>query len=101
MGSVDPGARSMVNVVLVSSSMVMAPPEEVKGPTVPAGLGNWRERPSAGTGSGMATLKLMVPPDMVAGVAPVTSSCVVADPFRVLPSAAAAEARAAGKLASV
>lgn len=93
---------SNVRLALESSSTVMVPPVDVKGPSVPAGLGRSRVIPLAGTGLGMGTLKLMVPLVKVAGVAPDTSSWVVADPARaVLPSAAAAVANAAGMFAIV
>jgi hypothetical protein len=58
--------------------------------------------PSAGTGLGMGTLKLMVPLVKVAGVPPDTSSWVVADPDNdVLPRAAAAATKALGILTTV
>lgn len=80
----------------------MAPPLVVNGPSVVAGLGRSRVIPSAGTGLGMGTLKLMVPLDKVVGVPPSTSSWVVADPAKaVFPSAAAAATNWFGTLAMV
>jgi hypothetical protein len=86
-----------VRLAILSCEMVMTPPEAVKGPRDPAGLGSSSVSPPEGTGLGMGTSKLSAPVDMVAGVAPETSIKAVAVPeIEVLPSAAAALTKAAG-----
>jgi len=91
-----------VRLALASSSIVIPPPEAVKGPMVLAGLGRSKVSPELGTVLGMGTSKLSVPLDIVVGVAPATSSCAVAVPeMSVLPNAAAASTRVCGRFATV
>jgi hypothetical protein len=90
---------SRVRVVVGSCSTVMASPVAVNGPSVPGVDGTCSDTPLAGTGLGRVTLKFSVPVVRVGGVAPVTSSCPVAEPVRGCPGfiASAAPARAAGR----
>ena len=88
---------SRVSEALLSSVMVMPVDVAVKGPTVAAGDGRSSGRPPLGIELGIGTLKLKGPSVMLAGVAPVASTFVVAVPLMaVLPKAAAAETRDAG-----
>jgi hypothetical protein len=81
-----------------STVRVMAPPEAVKGPTVPGVEGRTRERPVDGTGLGIGALISMGGAATVAGVAPVASTLSVALPVMAeFPSAAAAATIALGR----
>jgi hypothetical protein len=91
-----------VSVAVESSSTVIPLCVALKGPTEVAGSGIFRVRPLLGTGLGMATLKDKVGVALDAGVAPTTSSFAVAEPLiDVLPRAAAAWARVAGRFTVV
>ena len=75
-----------------STVRLMAPPEAVKGPTVPGVEGRTSVRPVDGTGLGMGALMVMVGAATDAGVAPVASTLSVAVPAMAeFPRAAAAE----------
>jgi hypothetical protein len=64
--------------------------------------GSDSDTPASGTGLGMVTLKLSGPWATVAGVAPLASICVVADPANCGPlTAAAALASAEGRFTVV
>ena len=63
-----------------STVRVMAPPVEVKGPTVSGTAGRSSVRPLLGTGDGMGASMARLPLESVAGVAPVASTFVSADP---------------------
>lgn len=77
--------------------MVIVPPDALKGPMLPAGVGSVSVMPFAGTGDGRGTSKLIVPVEICAGVAPLASIDPVALPLRsVSPKAAAAEAMPEG-----
>jgi hypothetical protein len=84
---------SSVSLALLSSLIVMGPPEAVKGPMVFAVGGITRRTPVDGIGLGSAMLKLIDPVAIDDGVAPVASTAAVAVPaMELLPSAAAADA---------
>jgi len=75
-----------------STVSVMAPPDAVKGPTVPAVEGRTNDRPDAGTGLGIGALMLIVGAATDTGVAPVASTLRLAVPVMAeFPSAAAAD----------
>ncbi len=77
----------------------MAPPDALKGPTVPGVEGSVRPRPVAGTGLGMGVLMVMVPLEIEAGVAPVASIFSEAVPLmEEFPRAAAAVTIWVGRL---
>jgi len=79
------------------SDKVIVPPDAVNGPTVAPGDGTVSVRPEGGTGVGIGTLKLIVPDDTDAGVAPSASMVAVADPMiETLPRADAALTMFAG-----
>src|ERR1700681_4783699 len=82
--------------------MVM-PPEVAVNPLMVAGVsGSDSVTPEAGTGLGMATLKLNGPSGVLAGVAPLASIWVEADPIRLgPPTAAAALASDCGRFTTV
>ncbi len=84
-----------------SSWMVMAPEVAVKPLTVAAVDGSDSDTPASGTGLGMGTLKSSGPSEVVAGVAPLASIWVVAEPVRLGCSAAAAPASEAGRFTTV
>lgn len=71
----------------------------MKGPTCSGEAG--KVMVSAVGGLGMGTVKSSVPPDMVAGVAPVMSSWVCDEPVRVDPSAEASLMKLSGSEAVV
>jgi hypothetical protein len=75
-----------------STVRLMAPPEAVKGPIVVGVAGRFRVRPAVGTGLGIGALMAMVPLESDAGVAPVASTLVTAEPeIEEFPSAVAAD----------
>jgi len=75
-----------------STVRVMAPPDAVKGPTVPGVEGRFRVRPVDGTGLGIGALMLIVGAATDAGVAPVASTLRLAVPVMAeFPRAAAAD----------
>lgn len=91
-----------VNLAAEASVTSIGPPEAVNGPTMPAGLGRSRVSPVVGTGDGMGDVKEIDGGLIMAGVAPVALTVVVADPARsVLPRAADADTREAGTLTTV
>ncbi len=81
--------------------MVMAPPVAVNPEIVDGLSGNDSGTPSSGTGLGIVTLNVNGPCGVVAGVAPMASIWVVAEPVKVGDSAAAAPASAAGRFTTV
>ncbi len=98
------GLPDTMSVMLVreSTESATAPPDAVKGPTTPGGSGRSSVRPLVGTGLGMGSLNVTTGPAEVAGVAPVASTVVEADPLMdVFPSAAAADTKEATTLAWV
>lgn len=94
-------ATFSVRLAEESSVMVMGPPVALKPLTVAGVDGRVNATPSAGTGDGMVTLKSSGPSGVDAGVAPLASILVLADPLSVGEMAAAALAKAAGRLAVV
>lgn len=86
---------------LESSWIVMLLLLAVNPLTVAGVEGRSSGTPLAGTGDGMVTLKLKGPWGVVAGVAPVASIVVFADPSRFGCIPAAAFARACGMLTVV
>ena len=84
-----------------SSWMVTSELVAVNPLTVAAVVGSVSGTPSAGMGLGKGRLKLSGPWGVVAGVAPVASIWVVAEPARVGETAAAAVARLAGRFTMV
>jgi hypothetical protein len=87
-----------VKEIAWSTVRVIAPPEAVKGPTVPGVEGRTKERPVDGTGLGIRALIAMGGAASVAGVAPVASTLIVALPAMAeFPSAAAAETMLLGR----
>ena len=84
-----------------SSVMVTGPPVAVKPLTLAGVDGSVSATPALGTGLGMVTLKLSGPSGVLAGVAPLASIWVLAEPLSVGEMAAAALAREAGRLAVV
>ena len=87
-----------VKAMAGSTVRVMAPPDAVKGPTVPGVEGSTRESPVGGTGLGIGALIVMVGAATAAGVAPVASTLSVAVPVMAeFPSAAAAETMELGR----
>jgi len=81
---------SSVSETVESTVKVMSPPPAVKGPTLPGAEGRSRVSPDVGIGLGMGVLNVIVS-DVVAGVAPVASTWIVAVPLiEEFPSAAAA-----------
>jgi hypothetical protein len=91
-----------VSWTLVSSARVMAPPDAVNGPMVPAGDGSVSATPVEGTGDGRGALKVIVPLGIDVGVAPVASTVAVALPMMaLLPRAAAADAMLVGMVSVV
>ncbi len=81
---------------MVMSGLVAVNPDTVEGVS-----GSDNGTPSSGTGLGIVTLKLNGPCGVVAGVAPLASIWVVAEPIKVGDSAAAAPASAAGRFTTV
>jgi len=75
-----------------STVTVMAPPDAVKGPTVPGVEGRFRARPVVGTGLGIGASMVIGGAATEAGVAPVASTLRLAVPVMAeFPRAAAAE----------
>ena len=75
-----------------STVTVIAPPDAVKGPTVPAVEGRTSDRPVDGTGLGIGALMVMGGAATEAGVAPVASTLRLAVPVMAeFPRAAAAD----------
>ena len=89
-------------VAEVSSWIVIAPPVAVN-PLMVAGVsGSDSESPESGIGLGKGTLKVSGPSGVMAGVAPMASIWVEAEPIRLgPPTAAAALASDAGRFTTV
>ena len=89
-------------VAEVSSWIVIAPPVAVN-PLMVAGVsGSDSESPESGIGLGKGTLKVSGPSGVMAGVAPMASIWVEAEPIRLgPPTAAAALASDAGRFTNV
>jgi hypothetical protein len=90
-----------VKVTEESASAVMPVCVAVNGPIVIAGSGIVRANPEAASAAVIVWLKEIVPVDIVAGVAPATSTLVCADPVSSGSIAKAAPASAAGSWTDV
>ena len=81
--------------------MVIELPVAVNGPSVAGDEGTFSGTPELGMGFGYVMLMASPWSGIVAGVAPVASSCVFAVPDNVGAMAAAAEAKEAGRFTLV
>jgi hypothetical protein len=98
-GAVSLPDANRVKLICWPWEIVMVPPDAVNGPIVAGAEGTARAKPDEGTGVGMGTSKLMAPEGIAAGVAPLASTWVVADPAMLMfPRAWAAATMSCGML---